>query len=112
MLAKAMWDVRASFGFDTDGDDRYHGLKATEIASAFRRDMAKALDAEIDLVQEVEDLRERLQTLLGWLERNKHLEDPLSVLEKFDLPTADHQGYLAGLNSAAARLRFVLEQKR
>lgn len=44
MLAQAMWDVRESFGFDTDGDDTYHPTSLVGwpgVGATFRRDMAE-----------------------------------------------------------------------
>lgn len=60
LLASAMWDTRASFGFDTDGDKRYHTEDYGHISESFRRDMAEVRQEILDLNAEVvegDDLR-------------------------------------------------------
>lgn len=58
--------------------------------------------------QEARMLRDGLERLIVWLERSNHLSDPMALLENWDVPTADQQGYLSGLNEAAVYLRDLL----
>jgi hypothetical protein len=53
-------------------------------------------------------LRAAVEALAERLEQDASARDPLAVLEKWDVPTADQQGYLDGVATAARRLRAVL----